>query len=190
MTRIRRGSLALLVAGSVCLAWGLYLPAKAFAARLLLDRAWARTLETGEIERPWPWAETWPVARLEAPGLEPGAVVLAGAEGASLAFAPGHVEGTAPPGRRGNTVLGGHRDTTFAFLERLKPGDQLRLETPEGERILYRVTDGLVVHENETGVLEPTPVDTLTLVTCYPFDAYRPGGPLRYVIRAERRPAP
>ena len=26
----------------------------------------------------------------------------------------------------------------------------------------------------------------LTLVTCYPFDAFRPGGPLRYVVLALR----
>jgi len=24
----------------------------------------------------------------------------------------------------------------------------------------------------------------LTLITCYPFDALNPGGPLRYVVRA------
>ena len=30
-----------------------------------------------------------------------------------------------------------------------------------------------------------TAVPTLTLVTCYPFDAINPGGPLRYVVVAE-----
>jgi sortase A len=30
-----------------------------------------------------------------------------------------------------------------------------------------------------------TLVPTLTLVTCYPFDAIDPGGPLRYVVVAE-----
>jgi sortase A len=30
-----------------------------------------------------------------------------------------------------------------------------------------------------------TPIPTLTLVTCYPFDAINPGGPLRYVVVAE-----
>jgi sortase (surface protein transpeptidase) len=28
-------------------------------------------------------------------------------------------------------------------------------------------------------------VPRLTLVTCYPFDAIEPGGPLRYVVTAE-----
>ncbi|MDX1630252.1 MAG: class GN sortase [Thermoanaerobaculia bacterium] len=186
MSRLRRGALVLLVVGSGSLAWGLYLPAKAVAARALLDRAWDRTLETGEVQRPWAWAETWPVARLIAPSQEIDSVVLAGAEGASLAFAPGHVDGTAAPGRAGNTALAGHRDTTFAFLEKLKPGDELLLETPEGTTARYRMTDGFIVHEDRREILDPTPGDILTLITCYPFDAWRPGGSLRYVVRAER----
>ena len=28
--------------------------------------------------------------------------------------------------------------------------------------------------------------DELTLVTCYPFEAPRPGGPMRYVVTARR----
>ncbi|GMV49996.1 MAG: hypothetical protein NBKEAIPA_03566 [Nitrospirae bacterium] len=28
----------------------------------------------------------------------------------------------------------------------------------------------------------------LVLVTCFPFDATRPGGPLQYVVRAEALP--
>ena len=34
-------------------------------------------------------------------------------------------------------------------------------------------------------VLGPTRDAVLTLVTCYPFDAIKPGGPLRYVVVAE-----
>jgi len=34
-------------------------------------------------------------------------------------------------------------------------------------------------------VLLPTERAMLTLITCYPFDAVVPGGPLRYVVRAD-----
>ena len=32
--------------------------------------------------------------------------------------------------------------------------------------------------------MERTGVSELTLVTCFPFDTVRPGGPLRYVVHA------
>jgi hypothetical protein len=32
--------------------------------------------------------------------------------------------------------------------------------------------------------LEPAAEPTLTLITCFPFDAALPGGPLRYVVQA------
>ncbi|MFN2632286.1 MAG: sortase domain-bontaining protein [Thermoanaerobaculia bacterium] len=42
-----------------------------------------------------------------------------------------------------------------------------------------------MVDRSSTGALEPTSGRTLTLVTCYPFDAIAPGGRLRYVVRAK-----
>ena len=41
-----------------------------------------------------------------------------------------------------------------------------------------------VVHESATEVVQQDGVKRLTLITCYPFDAITPGGPLRYVVRA------
>jgi sortase A len=49
----------------------------------------------------------------------------------------------------------------------------------------FEVIDTRIVHETQIGVLEPTTEPTLTLITCYPFDAIAPGGPLRYVVRAQ-----
>lgn len=182
MTWFRRAAVALVVGGVLLLGSGLSLPAKAALAQVLMRRAWSQT-ESDPV-RPWPWAETWPVARLRAPALGVDRIVLAGDEGAALAFAPGHVDGTALPGESGNVVLAGHRDTVFAFLGRLGLGDELELEAADGARRSYTVTDTAVVHERDTTVLDPTAEPTLTLVTCYPLDGARPGGPLRYVVRA------
>jgi sortase A len=179
---IRRTALIAVAGGSLLLTGGVWLPAKAALAQMLLRHAWAGT-EVDPV-RPWPWAETWPVARLEVPALDVSRIVLAGDEGAALAFAPGHVEDTAPPGNRGNTVIVGHRDTVFAFVSKLELGDELIIETADRRRRSYAVSDTEVVHERETWVLDPTPGPTLTLVTCYPLDGTRPSGPLRYVVRA------
>ena len=182
MMRIRRLAIALVVGGSLLFGSGLYLPAKATLAQVLMRQAWS---ETGsDPVRPWPWAETWPVARLRVPSHGVDQIVLAGDEGAALAFAPGHVDGTVLPGELGNIVLAGHRDTVFAFLGKLKLGDELNLESADGALRSYTVTATHVVDEHDTRVLDPTAESTLSLVTCYPLDGTRPGGPLRYVVSA------
>lgn len=61
--------------GLVLVAQGLWIPAKAVLAQVLLQYAWTQTVDAGgpngtdpaAIHRPWPWADTWPVARLRAP---------------------------------------------------------------------------------------------------------------------------
>ncbi len=104
---------------------------------------------------------------------------------AALAFAPGHVDGTATPCAPGNCVLAGHRDTTFAFLHRVAPGDPLSLEDPSGAVHAYRVVAVRVVHESEGWVLGPAASERLTLLTRYPFSSPVAGGPLRWVVWAD-----
>ena len=43
-----------------------------------------------------------------------------------------------------------------------------------------------MVDRSETRVLDAADSPQLTLITCYPFDAVRPGTPLRYVVIAQR----
>src|SRR5690606_2466574 len=105
----------------------------------LLQRAWSETLAGGTRIRPWPWADTWPVARLTAPEHGIDLIVLAGATGRTMAFGPGHLAGSAAIGDPGVAVLAAHRDTHFRFLERLAVGDRFTLQTPDGRRHVYRV---------------------------------------------------
>ena len=87
----------------------------------LLQRAWSRTLAGETGVKPWPWADTWPVARLLVPSQHIDQIVLEGAYGRTLAFGPGHVESAEPVDSAGNIILTGHRDTHFRFLQWLKP---------------------------------------------------------------------
>jgi len=166
------------------LAQGGYIHAKAWLAQQLLERAWEQALVTGAALRPWPWADTQAVARLQVPRLGIDQIVLAGASGRSLAFGPGHLPSSASPGTGGNTVLAGHRDTHFRFLSELREQDRIHLVVPGGPDRSYTVTALGVVDESQTWVLADNGVSSLTLVTCYPFATVRPGGPLRYVVRA------
>jgi sortase A len=164
--------------------WAAWIAAKAHLAQHLVRHAWAETLVGAEDASPWPWADTQPVARLVVPGRGVDLFVLAGASGRTLAFGPGHVTGTPLPGEPGNSVVSGHRDTHFAFLRRLKGGDAVVVERRDGRRRRYRVSDTRVVDRRETWVAGDAGDTRLTLVTCYPVRALRPGGPLRYVVAA------
>ena len=164
---------------------GLYIFAKAELAQVLLHRAWARTQSSGEPIPPWPWADTHPVARLTAPTRGADVLVLSGASGRSLAFGPGHLPGSANPGEPGNSVIVAHRDTHFRFLKRIVIGDLLIAEKSDGTHRRFKVRRTYVVDFHALDIPRDTPVPTLTLVTCFPFDAINPGGPLRYVVVAE-----
>lgn len=159
---------------------------KACLAEILLESAWSRATAGEDRALPWPWADTWPVARLSFPDHESQAVVLEGASGRVLAFAPGHLQGTVAPGEAGTCVVAGHRDTHFSVLEHLRKGDLVEVEAAGGARHRYRVRDTAVVDKEAVWTLDPSGASELILVTCWPFDAVIPGGPERYVVWADR----
>jgi len=113
----------LALAGLVLIGQGVWVHAKAVLAQVLLDRAFAQTLATGEAVKPWSWADTWPVARIEFPRLGKSAIVLSGSSGQAMAFGPGQVERTPVAGEPGTTIYAAHRDTHFDFLGRVAIGD-------------------------------------------------------------------
>jgi len=177
---------ALALAGAALFGQGTYLYAKACLAQMMLERAWTRTLDGERDVKPWSWADTFPVARIEFPRQRASSIVLAGASGRTMAFGPGHVDGTAMPGEGGNCAISAHRDTQFAVLRDLAAGDPVAIQTRDGRTVRYRVAGARIVDHRGTSVLAPTAGARLTLITCYPFDAVVPGGPLRYVVVAER----
>ncbi len=177
-------TLLALLSGLWQLAQGLYIPAKAVVAQQLLQLAWERTQAGARGARPWPWADTHPVARLIVPELGIDQIVLEGASGRTLAFGPGLLPGSVSPGAAGHIVISGHRDTHFRFLAELAPGARIYLSDADGVRHAYRVDDTDVVDVRHYRGLAECDGRCLTLVTCYPFDAVVPGGPLRYLVFA------
>ena len=162
---------------------------KASRAQRLLRRAWAATQAEGVPVKPWPWADTWPIARLSMPdrgirpdrprrreraldGVRPGsgrghrAARHLGQHGPERA--PRHPvplpRGASPPA------------TSFASRTRAARGTTTRSETRSSSA------------REAVEILWDTDNSLLTLVTCYPFDALVPGSPLRYVVRAAALP--
>lgn len=169
-----------------------WIQGKAIVAQQLLDHAWQQTLDDAAIgqnhkRRPWPWADTWPVARLVAPQQAIELIVLAGDSGSSLAFGPGYAFASAPPNSGGLTMISGHRDTHFRFLKDLRHNDRLDLQTAD-TTLHYRVSDFQVVDSRRFTLPASADAHRLVLVTCYPFDAISSGGPLRYLVYAQQQP--
>ncbi len=178
-------ALLLLLLGLQQLAGAALIKAKAWLAPVLIETAWAQTLARGgEPVKPWSWADTWPVARLRAPEQDVQLLVLAGDTGSALAFGPGHASASAALGSAGLAVIGGHRDTHFAFLRDLPLGALLQLELPDGRRRSYAVESSRVVDASRELLPAGLAEEVLLLVTCYPFVSLRANGPLRYVVRA------
>ena len=134
--------------GAVLAAKAAFIPAKALAAQVLLERAFERSQFGDAKQRLWPWADLFPIARIRVPRLDKSAVVVDSATGQGLAFGPAHLTSSAPLGTSGVAVIAGHRDTHFAFLRDVVVGDTVVLTLPNGREIL-------------------------ALVTCYPLDGVR-----------------
>lgn len=178
------GLLALLVA-MFQLGSGGWIHLKAELAQVLIARAWAEPF-SGQLNpaKPWPWADTYPIARIQIPERDVDQYVLAGQQGNALAFGPGHVSESALPGEAGTTIIAGHRDTHFDFIGDLQDGDRLSLTNSKQQQYQYQVVGHYIADSDSEPLADSN--DDLLLVTCYPFDAINPGGPMRYVVRAQQ----
>jgi sortase A len=89
-----------------------------------------------------------------------------------------HYQGTSLPGEGGNIFIVGHSSNYFwihsdynnvlALLDKLSPGDRIELSTDK-MLYVYEVKSTNIVRPNEIQVLENTPKETLSLMTCWPI---------------------
>ena len=96
----------------------------------------------------------------------------------------GHLSDTPDAGDAGIAVYAAHRDTHFAFLGGVAPGDAIVVTRRDGTVARFRVTGTGVVRWDASGIDPGAPGRRLALVTCWPLDAVLPG-PLRYVVYAD-----
>src|SRR4029453_16190060 len=120
-----------------------------------------------------------PVARLSVPRLGVDRAVLSNARGSGLAFRLGGLEGT--------PLNAGARGPWAGFLEGVRAGDEVVLET-HGGRTAYRVADLRVARYDDGSVESAPSPDRLVLVACYPFRGWL-HSPWRSVVRCERSEA-
>ncbi|MBI3447563.1 MAG: class D sortase [Acidobacteria bacterium] len=160
------------------------------AAAGMLNREWsqehdARWLEAARREPAAPARrprENDVVGRIEIDRIGLSVSVREGDGARVLRVAAGHPPATPLPGENGNVVVAGHRDSSFRTLKEIRPGDRVRFSTP-WHVYEYVVAHTSIVAAERMSVLDPTPQNTLTLITCYPFGFIGPA-PQRFIVRA------
>jgi sortase A len=168
---------------------------KGRVAAVLIEAAWRARLRDGRPHRPWPWADFTPVGRLAAPRLGIDRPILSDATGRTLAFGLGQIGGGVAPGEPGLAAIAGHRNSWGGFLRDLEDGDELVLTGPGVGVRRYQVVERKVIERPSSGVWDWegrggaawAGEDAIVLITCWPFDALRPG-PLRYLVIGRPRP--
>jgi len=150
------------------------------------------------------------IARIEIPDVDVSKVVVEGVQVEDLRNGPGHYRATVFPGQVGNAGIAGHRTTygaPFNRIDELLPGDEIRVQTVQGEHV-YRVLSAaeafgadvrgslgpdfvlpedadsvghIIVPPSATWVLGDFGDNRLTLTACHPKFSAR----LRIIVAAE-----
>lgn len=124
-----------------------------------------------------------PIAVLRIPKISLIVPIYDGTDDLTLDRGAGRIVGTAQVGHSGNLGIAGHRDGFFRGLQWVGPGDAIELDRPGHYTDMYTVTQIRVVAPTDTYVLDSTAMQTLTLVTCYPF-YFVGNAPKRYIVTA------
>lgn len=187
-----RGIILLIITIIACLLLfkGGYMQAKAHFAQFLIEQAWNETLSKGGSNKPWSWADTYPIAKMQFMSSKDSVTgetlyILAGASGRNLAFGPAAIMSNSRMNDWGNTVIAGHRDTHFAHLKGIKPGQLIALQDSSSRKRLYRVDTIEIVAEDDTSLIGLHDELQLTLVTCYPFESLGSQSRWRFVVVAK-----
>ncbi len=109
--------------------------------------------------------------------------VVNGASPSDLNRGAGHHPRTSLPGRTGNCVIFGHRNTVFRSFGSLKLGQTVVFEGARNT-YTYKITDMKVVQPDNPAIFAVHSGAVMSLVTCYPFN-YVGSAPKRYLVTCE-----
>ncbi len=182
---------SLLVTGSLLCLHASWLPIKGWLSEQLISYSWHQTINLKQKTKPWPWADTYPIAELSFERLNKQVVVLNGGDSTTLAFSAGAIAPFNQASSAQPFVVAGHRDSHFSFLDEVVMNDIISLADKHGQSQLYQV-EAIDIVDASTGELPILADDSqLILITCYPFTNTRNIGNVadsdsneRYVITA------
>ncbi|MBM6617165.1 class D sortase [Bacillus suaedaesalsae] len=123
------------------------------------------------------------IGRLTIPSLNFNVPIYYGSSENELKKGVGHYIRSGLPGENRHIVLTGHRDTIFRKLENIKNNEYIWVEMKNG-KYQYKINKIKIVSQHDRTILVEKPVETLTLITCYPFQ-YIGNAPERFIISAK-----
>ena len=201
---------ALLIVGGLLCVQASWLPAKAWLSQQLIKHSWQQSISIMAQQqmqerqqqirsqdntnphslskpiaiKPWPWADTFPIAELVFQRIDKRIVVLNGGDPTTLAFSAGAIAPFNQPAAIKPFVVAGHRDSHFAFLEDIAIKDIVSLVDARGKMQHYQV-ESIDIVDATIGQF-PLVADerSLVLITCYPFKGITNSADERYVITA------
>lgn len=159
-----------------------YMLAKAHLSNFLIADAWKKTLKDKTNHKPWSWADTYPVLEIRIPRINKGSYILEGANDRNMAFSAAHTAISGLPGQNKSTIVSGHRDSHFDYLQELIVGDKI-VTYGKTTTQNFKIVGIKVINSREEKLVIKNK-NELILTTCFPFDAIQTGGDLRYVIHA------
>ena len=110
------------------------------------------------------------VGRLHVPQLGVDDILVEGTDHTSLSKGPGRYTRSYVPGEGQLIYIAGHRTTygaPFAHIDRLKKGDEVRLEMPYGT-FTYSVSGHVIVPANDVERLQSDGREVIALQACHP----------------------
>jgi sortase A len=122
-----------------------------------------------EVPIPTPGPEQ--AIRIQIPSINVDAPIVQGDGWEQLKKGVGQHIGSTNPGQEGNLVLTAHNDVfgeIFRYLDKLKSGDQIIVYTNQ-RAYTYMVRGTDIVEPTQVEVMAPTPQETITLISCYPY---------------------
>tara|TARA_B100001250_G_scaffold412215_1_gene442837 strand:+ start:1535 stop:2095 length:561 start_codon:yes stop_codon:yes gene_type:complete len=154
---------------------------KGFIIQNKLEYEWTQTIKNKKININDNLI--YPIGRININEVDLSSIITGGDLKKSLEVSIGHIPYTSKPGELGNVCLAGHRDTFFKKLEHVEIDDIIEIEHLKGTNE-YKVQDIKIIQPDETNYLYESNEETLTLITCYPFE-YLGNAPLRYIVIAK-----
>ena len=145
----------------------------------LSKKTWETTKRTGHPNEARQWGpDTLPVGKLTIPSIGLEQIILGGELNEAMGFGPVLMNNETDK----NIVIAAHRDSFFSDFGKLKEGDVITLELIE-KNIKYRINNIVITDPEDTRWMDPDLDNTLTLITCYPFN-FVGDAPKRYVVVA------
>ena len=160
----------------------IYFYSKGYMIQYFLSESWNEYRINRNMK--YDWFNLQPIGKLTVPRLQISNIILDGSDNRILAYGLGKIENnTLIHESMQNIAIAGHRDSYFKDLKNIVVNDEVLLEHIEGTS-KYRVEKTIIVRPEEIDYIKKDKKNTLTLITCFPFN-FIGNAPQRFIVQCK-----